>query len=139
MAGPLEIFPKDMGSKAPLSLDTIKAHFNYFELQAHELHWQTFGLGEHLALGDLYELLHESKDEFVEKIMGYTGVRTKAMPVETIKNYEKGFPNGLCIHIMNFAKQLEEFGSSNNMPDVENLAQGLSGDVAKIRYRLTLT
>lgn len=139
MAGEMTYFPKGMGEKSPLSLDSIKAHFNYFELQAHELHWQTFGLGEHMALGDLYELLHGAKDEFVEKIMGYTGIRTKAMPVETIKNYEKGFPNGLCLNIINFAKQVETFGATNNMPDIENLAQGLSGDVAKIRYRLTLT
>lgn len=135
----LTIFPKDMGAKAPLSLDTIKAHFNYFELQAQELHWQTFGLGEHMALGDLYELMFSAKDEFVEKIMGYSGIRTKAMPVETIKNYEPGFPNRLCLNIMQFASQLEEFGEKNNMCDIENLAQGLSGNVAKIKYRLTLT
>jgi hypothetical protein len=38
-----------------------------------------------------------------------------------------------------FAKQLENYGSSNNMPDIENIAQGLSGDAAKSLYLLTLS
>ena len=49
-----------------LTLDAIKAKLNYFELQVHELHWQTFGLGEHEALGDLYNTLFSTKDEIVE-------------------------------------------------------------------------
>lgn len=133
------IFPEQMMKVQELNLDTIKAKLNYFELQAHELHWQTFGLGEHEALGDLYELIFNVKDEIVEKIMGYTGVRTKAMPVEAIKNYSPGLPNQLATDIIAFAKQLEEFGESTGMCDIENIAQGFSGATAKIKYRLTLS
>ena len=135
------LFPQDMlsSSGGELSLDAIKARLNYFELQVHELHWQTFGLGEHEALGDLYNTLFSTKDEIVEKIMGYTGVRTKAMPVAPIKDYTPDMPNQVVGEIIMFAKQLENFGASNNMPDIENLAQSLSGDTAKIKYRLTLS
>jgi DNA-binding ferritin-like protein len=135
------LFPEDMmkSSGGELSLDSIKAKLNYFELQVHELHWQTFGLGEHEALGDLYNTIFSVKDEIVEKIMGYTGVRTKAMPVEAIKNYTPGLSDQVAKDIIAFAKQLENFGASNNMPDIENVAQALSGDAAKIRYRLTLS
>jgi len=134
------LFPQDMlsSSGGELSLDAIKAKLNYFELQVHELHWQTFGLGEHEALGDLYNTLFSTKDEVVEKIMGYTGVRTKAMPVAPIKDYTPDMPNMVVGEIIMFAKQLENFGANNNMPDIENLAQSLSGDAAKIKYRLTL-
>jgi len=134
------LFPQDMlsSSGGELSLDAIKAKLNYFELQVHELHWQTFGLGEHEALGDLYNTLFSTKDEIVEKIMGYTGVRTKAMPVAPIKDYTPDMPNIVVGEIIVFAKQLENFGANNNMPDIENLAQSLSGDAAKIKYRLTL-
>lgn len=134
------LFPQDMLSSSgrELSLDAVKAKLNYFELQVHELHWQTFGLGEHEALGDLYNTLFSTKDEVVEKIMGYTGVRTKAMPVAPIKDYTPDMPNQVVGEIIMFAKQLENFGASNNMPDIENLAQSLSGDAAKIKYRLTL-
>lgn len=133
------VFPQEMLSSQGLSLDAIKARLNYFELQVHELHWQTFGLGEHEALGDLYNLIFSIKDEIVEKIMGYTGVRTKAMPVDTIKNYTPGFSNQVVTELISFAKNLEDFGANNNMPDIENIAQSLSGDAAKIKYRLTLS
>jgi hypothetical protein len=135
------LFPSDMLDKSggELSLDSIKAKLNYFELQVHELHWQTFGLGEHEALGDLYNTIFSMKDEIVEKIMGYTGVRTKAMPVDPIKNYTPGLPNQIVVELILFAKQLQSFGASNDMPDIENVAQALSGEAAKIKYRLTLS
>jgi len=135
------LFPQDMlaSSGGELSLDSIKAKLNYFELQVHELHWQTFGLGEHEALGDLYNTIFSFKDEIVEKIMGYMGVRTKAMPIEAIKNYAPGLSDQVVKDLISFAKQLENFGQSNNMPDIENIAQSLSGEAAKIRYRLTLS
>ena len=133
------LFPDSMTSKTSLNLDVIKAKFNYFELQLHELHWQTFGLGEHLALGDGYDIVYQVKDEVVEKIMGYSGVRTKAMPVDPIKNYSPGLPTQVMSELIVFAKQLEEFGEMNNMCDIENIAQSLSGSAAKIKYRLTLS
>jgi hypothetical protein len=71
--------------------------------------------------------------------MGYTGTRTKAMPVEPIKNYTPGLSNQVVTELISFAKQLENFGGSSNMPDIENLAQGLSGSAAQIKYRLTLS
>ena len=136
----MNFFPDEMRPQGgSLSLDVIKAKLNYFELQIHELHWQTFGLGEHEALGDAYNLVFTIKDEIVEKIMGYTGVRTKAMKVEEIKNYSPGMPNQVISELISFAKQLEDFGETNNMPDIENIAQSLSGDAAKIKYRLTLS
>jgi hypothetical protein len=122
-----------------LSLDVIKAKLSYFELQLHELHWQTTSLAEHLALGDAYDLIFNNKDEIVEKIMGYSGVRTKAMSVDPIKNYSQGVPDIIVSEILVFAKQLQSFGASNGMPDIENIAQSLSGSFAKIKYRLTLS
>jgi len=136
------LFPEEMmegAGASSLSLDSIKAKLNYFELQIHELHWQTTSLAEHLALGDLYDLVFNVKDEIVEKIMGYTGTRTKAMKVEEIKNYSAGMPNVVVNELILFAKKLEGFGEANNMPDIENIAQSLSGDAAKIKYRLTLS
>ena len=133
------LFPEEMMGSVSLNLDSIKAKLNYFHLQLHELHWQTRSLAEHLALGDAYELVSGVKDEIVEKIMGYTGTRTKAMPVEAIKGYTPGAPDQVISELMNFAKQLEAFGETNGMPDIENIAQSLSGDAAKIKYRLTLS
>ena len=133
------IFPEEMMTKVSLNLDSIKAKLNYFHLQLHELHWETKSLAEHLALGDAYDMVGDIKDEIVEKIMGYTGTRTKPMPVETIKGYSAGVPDQVINELMAFAKQLEEYGEANGMPDIENIAQSLSGDAAKIKYRLTLS
>lgn len=122
-----------------LSLDSIKAKLNYFELQLHELHWQTKSFSEHSALGTVYDKVYELKDEIVEKIMGYTGIRTKAMPVPPIKNWEVNISNTVVKELIKFSKDLENFGKQNNMPDIENIAQSLSGLGNQTIYRLSLT
>jgi hypothetical protein len=137
------LFPKEMLYNTPaqcmMTLDTIKTKLNYFELQIHELHWQTTSLAEHLALGDLYNIVFNIKDEIVEKIMGYTGTRTRALKLEEIKNYSIGMPTMVVNELLSFAKELEEYAEINNMPDIENISQSLSGEAAKIKYRLTLS
>ena len=135
------LFPEGMMESAgsSLSLDAVKAKLNYFELQLHELHWQTRGFAEHEALGKIYDRVFDLKDEIVEKIMGYTGTRTKAMPVQQIKDYTPGMSEQVIGELIKFASQLEEFGEANNMPDIENIAQSLSGDAAQTKYRLTLS
>lgn len=135
------LFPEEMLTKggSELSLDKIKAKLNYFELQLHELHWQTKSFAEHSALGTIYDKVFDLKDEIVEKIMGYTGTRTKSMPVEPIKDYAVGMSEKVVSELEAFAKQLEAFGEANNMPDIENIAQSLSGEAAQTKYRLTLS
>lgn len=133
------IFPQEMLSSNTLSLDKIKAKLNYFELQLHELHWQTTNYAEHQALSTIYDKVFDLKDEIVEKIMGYSGIRTKATPVEQIKDWAPGVSKQVVNDLKIFAKQLEEFGESNNMPDIENISQTLSGLASQTSYRLTLT
>jgi hypothetical protein len=133
------LFPKDMLNAGTLSLDVVKAKLNYFELQLHELHWQTKSYAEHVCLGNFYDKVFALKDEIIEKMMGYTGVRTKAMPVDPIKNYSSGLPTQVVNELLIFAKQLEGYAGGNNMPDIENIAQSLSGEASKTRYLLTLS
>jgi len=45
----------------------------------------------------------------------------------------------VATEVIAFAKQLENYGASNNMPDIENIAQSLSGSAAQIKYLLTLS
>ena len=71
--------------------------------------------------------------------MGYTGIRTKAMPVDLIKNYSSGLSIQIVNELIIFAKQLETYAGSNNMPDIENIAQSLSGEASKTKYLLTLS
>ena len=136
------LFPDDMmksSASEGLTLESIAAKLTYFHLQAHLLHWQTFGGFEHTALGEMYELLFSLKDEIVEKIMGYQGKRIKSFKIDPIKDYSTGTSTVLATQVIEFAKQLEEFGEANNMPDIENVAQSLSGEAAQTLYRLTLS
>ena len=48
-------------------------------------------------------------------------------------------PASVVKELIKFAKDLENFGKQNNMPDIENIAQGLSGLGSQTIYRLSLT
>ena len=138
----LSIFPEGMlgGSSSPsLNLDSIAAKLTHFVDQLHLLHWQTTSYAEHQALGGLYDKVFDLKDEIVEKIMGYTGTRPKASKHEMLRDYSIGIAKSVVTDLKSFASELESYGESNNMPDIENLAQGLSGDAAKTLYLLTLS
>lgn len=135
------LFPQEMLSSASgeLSPDSIATKLTYFELQLHNLHWATRSYAEHMALGGLYDAVFDLKDEITEKIMGYTGTRAKIGNPGQLKDYSPGVSTQVVTELMTFAKQLENYGAGNNMPDIENIAQSLSGTAAKTKYLLTLS
>lgn len=135
------VFPQEMLSSASgdLSPDVIATKLTYFELQLHNLHWATRSYAEHMALGGLYDAVFDLKDEIIEKIMGYSGTRAKIGNPGQLKDYSPGVSSLVVGELMSFAKQLQNYGATNNMPDIENIAQSLSGTAAKTKYLLTLT
>lgn len=134
-------FPQEMLSSASgdLSPDAIATKLTYFELQLHNLHWATRSYAEHQALGGLYDAVFDLKDEIVEKIMGYSGIRAKIGNPGQLKDYAPGVSEQVVSELITFAKQLQNYGASMNMPDIENVAQSLSGTAAKTKYLLTLS
>ena len=135
------LFPEEMLSNASgaLSPDAIATKLSYFELQLHNLHWATKSYAEHMALGGLYDAVFDFKDDIIEKIMGYSGTRAKIGNVGQLKDYSPGASTQVVTELITFAKQLQNYGASNNMPDIENVAQALSGTAAKTKYLLTLS
>lgn len=135
------LFPQEMldNASGALSPDAIATKLSYFELQLHNLHWGTKSYAEHKTLGKLYESVHDFKDEIMEKIMGYSGTRAKIGNVGQLKDYAPGVSSQVVTELITFAKQLQSYGASNNMPDIENVAQALSGTAAKTKYLLTLS
>jgi DNA-binding ferritin-like protein len=135
------LFPQEMLSSASgeMSPDSIATKLSYFELQLHNLHWGTKSYAEHQALGGLYDAVFDFKDDIIEKIMGYSGVRAKIGNVGQLKEYTAGASTQVVGELITFAKQLQNYGASNNMPDIENVAQALSGTAAKTKYLLTLS
>jgi len=135
------LFPQEMMEMGgnSLNLDSIAAKLTHFVDQLHLLHWQTTSYAEHQALGGLYDKVFDFKDEIVEKIMGYSGKRPKATKHEMLRDYSIGISNSVVSDLISFAKELEEYGEANNMCDIENIAQSLSGEAAKTKYLLTLS
>jgi hypothetical protein len=136
------LFPEEMmeskGSSS-LTLETIAGKLSYFHEELHLLHFQTTSFAEHSALGTIYDKVADLQDEIVEKIMGYTGKRVRAYKIDALKDYSTGMPNQVVRELVTFASDLEEYGEANNMPDIENIAQSLSGEAAQTLYRLTLS
>lgn len=135
------LFPEEMleAKNNSLTLETIAGKLSYFYEQLHLLHFQTTSYAEHQALGIIYDKVGDFQDEIIEKIMGYSGKRVKAYRIDALKDYSAGMPNQVVKELVAFAKNLEEFGEANNMPDIENVAQSLSGEAAQTLYRLTLS
>jgi DNA-binding ferritin-like protein len=135
------LFPQEMLSSASgdLSPDAIATKLTYFELQLHNLHWGTRSFAEHSALGGLYDAVFDFKDEIIEKIMGYSGTRAKIGNPGQLKDYAPGVSEAVVAELISFSKQLQNYGATNNMPDIENVAQALSGKAATTKYLLTLS
>jgi hypothetical protein len=135
------LFPQEMMSSASgdLTPDSIATKLTYFELQLHNLHWSTRSYAEHKTLGKLYEKVIDFKDEITEKIMGYSGTRAKIGNPGQLKEYAPGVSAVVVKELILFAKQLQNYGAANNMPDIENVAQSLSGKAAQSEYLLTLS
>lgn len=136
------LFPDEMmenSGSSSLILETIAGKLSYFYEQLHLLHWQTTSFAEHSALGTIYDKLGDFQDEIIEKIMGYTGKRIRAYKIDALKDYSSGMPNTVVRELVKFAKDLEEYAEANNMPDIENIAQSLSGEASQTLYRLTLS
>jgi DNA-binding ferritin-like protein len=135
------LFPDEMmeSKGSGLTLETIAGKLSYFHEQLHLLHWQTTSYAEHQALGIIYDRVADLQDEIIEKIMGYAGKRVKAYKIDVLKDYSIGMSTQVVKELVKFAKDLEEFGEANNMQDIENIAQALSGEAAQTLYRLTLS
>ncbi len=133
------LFPEDMVSKvtgSDLSLESIAAKLTYFHEQLHLLHWQTSSYAEHMALGGLYDYVHDFKDGVIEKLMGYTGKRPAAYKIEPLGSAQA---NEVVTSLMGFASDLKAYGEKNSFHDISNLADSLSGEAAKTKYLLTLS
>jgi hypothetical protein len=100
-------------------------------------HHNTKSTSKHNAIDQAHEMYSDIKDDLIEKIIGYTGLRYEKTEIETIEysieNLDK-FPD----FIINFSKTIEDFAISNKYGDIGNIAQELGGIGAKLSYLLTL-
>jgi hypothetical protein len=92
---------------------------------------------EHMALGGLYDYVHDFKDGVLEKLMGYANRRVRAFKIEPVS--EGAVASTIVSDLITFAHELKNWARMNDYDDIENLAQSLSGEAAKVRYLLTLS
>jgi DNA-binding ferritin-like protein len=133
------LFPEEMikSSGGEMTLETIASKLTYFHEQLHLIHWQTSSYAEHQALGSLYDEVQDFKDDVIEKLMGYMGKRPKAFKLQPIVDSISS--TSVVQELKSFASSLEGWAEENGYPDVENMAQDLSGKAAKTLYLLTLS
>jgi hypothetical protein len=120
-----------------MTIEEVAGKLAFFHEQIHMIHWQTRSFAEHKATGAFYEYLQDFKDNVIEKLMGYTGKRIQAMKIELIGN--KADSMEVVDRVLVFAEDLKEYADDNGFSDVENMAQELSGQAAKMKYLLTLS
>jgi len=130
------LFPEEMINSTGLTIESVAAKLMHFEMQLQLQHWQTTSYAEHEALGGLYEYVHSFRDGTVEKLIGYIGKRPSALKIEPIVQEP---PVNTVIRLGKFAYELYVWAGNNNYCDVENLAQELSGETAKVKFLLTLS
>lgn len=110
-----------------------------FHNAAHKYHLDTKSFAQHSAMSSLYGSLSSFKDEISEKLMGYmNGNRIGEITIDKIPPYSVEASEKLANEILVFAKELLEWAEEKDYCDIENIAQGLSGEAAKTIYLLTL-
>ena len=123
-----------------LTPELIQGKLFSLRTQAHKLHLDTRSLGEHKALGKLYEGLGGFADEISEKLMGYQkGKRIGVPELEKLQPYSNEAVSKLVKDGMDFSYALYEWSGKKKYCDLENIAQSLSGLFAKTEYLLTLS
>lgn len=131
---------EDEGKEMSMTPEYIQGKLFSFHNAAHKFHLNTKSFSEHSALNGFYNSLVEFKDEISEKLMGYMGgKRIGEITLDKIPVYSTGASEKLANEVMVFAKELEEWAEEKEYCDIENIAQGLSGEAAKVIYLLTLT
>lgn len=133
----MSIFPEEMLKSEPaMTLEVIAGKLTWFELQLHMIHWQTMGYAEHAAT-NLYDTIHDFTDNYIEKLMGYSGRKIKDLKIPPIISNANS--TTIVKDIISYSEELSRFAKANNYSDLDNMSQELSGKAAQTLFLLTLT
>lgn len=105
-------------------------------------HWKTTSYATHKATDDLYTKLNANMDNFIEVLLGKTGLRTDLMGNKSIKLIDLS-------SVESFKREIEEFkgylvGLNDNPSmkrmsntDLYNIRDTILGDLNQLLYLLT--
>lgn len=122
--------------------ESIMSSLFTFRNTAHKFHLNSMVIGvgshaQHIALDGLYKGIQELQDTILEQMMGYLGRPINAVTNTSSPEYRSTDQAiSLCDDIHQFSKSLISYATSNDMPNIENVAQELSGLAAHTKYFL---
>jgi len=115
----------------PVSAKTLISELHEVLMCTKLSHYSTKSFAQHEALGKTYDSINDLADSITERILGYTNDTLTSF---TFKEILPSPASMLGTKIIGLAERLEKTSKENNWPDVENLAQELSGVGAQLSY-----
>jgi hypothetical protein len=105
-------------------------------------HWKTTSYATHKATDDLYTKLNANMDEFIEVLLGKTGLRTDLMNNKNIRLVDLSSPESLKREIEAFKGYLVSLNDNAAMKkmantDLYNIRDTILGDMNQFLYLLT--
>ena len=105
-------------------------------------HWKTTSYATHKATDDLYTKLNANIDEFVEVLLGKTGIRTDLMSNKTIRLVDLSSAESLKREVEAFKGYLVSLNDNAAMKkmsntDLYNVRDTILGDMNQFLYLLT--
>ena len=105
-------------------------------------HWKTTSYATHKATDDLYTKLNANIDEFIEVLLGKTGLRTDLMGNKNIRLVDLSYAESLKREIEAFKGYLVSLNDNATMKrmsntDLYNIRDTILGDMNQFLYLLT--
>ena len=132
------------------SSSSIKSNFEkqvtviFFEilLMVKLFHWKTYSYATHKATDELYAKLNEHMDQFIEVLLGKTGIRINLLNNKTISLIDLSSPEQLKAKVNEYKKYLVSLSNNraiNTMNDTDllNIRDEILGDLNQFLYLLS--
>ena len=105
-------------------------------------HWKTTSYSTHKATDELYTKLNSNIDEFIEVLLGKTGLRTDLMSNKNIKLVDLSSVDSLKREVASFKGYLISLNDNTTMKkmsntDLYNIRDTILGDMNQFLYLLS--
>ena len=132
------------------SSSSIKSNFEkqvtviFFEilLMIKLFHWKTYSYATHKATDELYAKLNEHMDQFIEVLLGKTGIRINLLNNKKISLIDLSSPDQLRAKVDEYKKYLVSLSNNRainamNDTDLLNIRDEILGDLNQFLYLLS--
>jgi DNA-binding ferritin-like protein len=105
-------------------------------------HWKTYSYATHKATDELYAKLNEHMDQFIEVLLGKTGIRINLLNNKKISLIDLSSPEQLKAKVNEYKQYLVSLSNNraiNSMNDTDllNIRDEILGDMNQFLYLLS--